>query len=239
MQSASGQAVGGRVRRLRRFALWAVSGGVAVLVCFHQPLLTYVAQRLIVEQRRSHFDRVVVYGGEGRFDEAAAEIQGGTAAGVLLLEEEPIRPVRLGILPSSITSARQALTARGISDAVITDVLGPQHTRREAARQLGDWLRERPDLHVQFLCRQLESAGWRDVLDSELEASVAQRIFVQGLPDRSYEESRWWRSRSGVRAVCLEYIGRLYEILGEGERVRREPWNPDAFAEALRAGKPS
>lgn len=226
------------MRRRRCFTLAAVLFSVALLVCFHQSLLTCALQRHVVEQSASHVDRVVVYGGEGRFDLAAEGIRAGTIDGILLLEDKATRPVRLGILPSTIAAARQSLTSRGIADESITDIRGTQRNQREAVLQLGDWLNGNPGVRVQFLCRRLESAAWRAEFDADLDASVANRIYVRGLPDRSYDEACWWRSRSGIRAVAVAYVGSLYSVLGDGEEVRRTAWDPDAFADALRTERP-
>lgn len=219
-----------------RIALPAVVVLCALVGWFHPFVLSHVARRLIVEQTPFPVDRIVINSGEGRFEEAAAGFLSGGVEGIVLLEEEPNRPVRLGILPSSIAAARQSLLGRGVPDAAITDVHGNQRCEREAARQLGSWLKEHPELRVQFLCRRLESAAWRATFDAELETSAATRILVRGLPDRSYDEARWWRSRSGIRAVCLAYVGRLYDRLGDGERVPRKSWDPDAFEQELRRG---
>ncbi len=77
------------------------------------------------------------------------------------------------------------------------------------------------------------ACAWRDCFDAELDATVAKRVLVHGLIDRSYDETRWWRSRSGIRAVSHAYLSRLAALLAEETRIPREPWNPDAFRDSL------
>jgi hypothetical protein len=100
-------------------------------------------------------------------------------------------------------------------------------------RELQDWLAEHPDVSVSLVCDGFQSGYWGRVLDRTLPEAQRGRVAVHPLRDRRYDETNWWRSRTGWKdywsaVVNWGYLG----ACGEDRPVQPE-WDPDAYERAL------
>jgi hypothetical protein len=70
-------------------------------------------------------------------------------------------------------------------------------------------------------------------LDTVLRPGAVGRVRILGLPSRQYDETNWWKSRIGLRALFCEYVSLLYAWC-RGENVPERPvWDPDAYERLL------
>jgi hypothetical protein len=187
---------------------WLLSVGVARPLIADDPPAD--AQYLCLRGDEFGFD------GEDCLDQAATWRRATPAGRILLLEPWPRRIVDIGILPSFEQTARRELGQRGVADDAVVLVRGRAKDEWEEARLLQTWLQERPEASIVVLCSRFQSGQRRYVLDTVLAPADARRVAVRGLADPRYDETNWWKSRSGVKAVMFGWL-RLIYAWGRGE----------------------
>lgn len=222
----------GAWRHSRR--LWLVLF-LGTLVLAHAPLLRIATTALTVQDALPQkASAVLVSSGDDRYRIAADWVQRGTVSKILLPTPLPGRNVAMGIIPSDDVLSRKHLHAIGIPDSAFEHLenVGFRGDWRDI-RLLGCWLIEHPNATVIVLCGQLESRRTRYLLDRLLSKGDASRVYVHGIPSRTFEEHRWWSSRAGARQVFSSLLGSAYDrSVGED---RQEPitWDIDAYERGL------
>lgn len=214
-----------------RWVLTALALAVILWFC-RGPILSGAAWPLIVDDRPEDFDCVWVLRSADRGYEVAARLhQERRSRRIAVLEPQPSRLVRLGILPSDEVVLRRELAARGAGvpeEAVLVIGRGSRNAW-QGARQLAGWLQQHPEARVLALVNRFHSARLRSILDAVLGADDAKRVLILAIPHREYDEGNWWRSRMGVKAFMFAWLGRVYTSwAGEPE----EPpalLDPDSF----------
>src|SRR5579863_6106807 len=115
-----------------------------VASAFHAPLLRLSVSPLVARDQPRRADYLFIHSGDGRFGRAAEAYRGGEAKQILVLERQPTRLVRLGILPSRADECRRELARRGVPEDAIVVIPGAANTPWQMARCLGMWLRDHP-----------------------------------------------------------------------------------------------
>lgn len=214
--------------------LLAALAVVVILWFFRRPILSGAAWPLIVDDRSEDkdFDCVWVHRSADRAYEVAAKLyQERPSRRIVVIEPQPSRLVRLGILPSDEVVLRRELAARGagMPEGAVLVIGRGSRTAWQGARQLAGWLQQHPKARVLALVSRFQSARLRSILDAVLGADDAQRVWILALPDREYDEGDWWQSRMGVKAFMFAWLGRVFTSwAGEPE----EPpalLDPDSF----------
>lgn len=214
---------------------------VLVLACaFHASLLCGLASVLIVDDRPSHVDQaarpagyVLVLDGDRCYDRAAELYHQGAAEQLLLIDWHAGRLVRLGILPSRAAVGRRELLSRGVPNDKVTVVPGGAGQDWQAARRLESWLQGQPHARVTALCNRFDSRGKRRILAMVLGESLAGRLEVYALPDRRFDETNWWRSKTGVKGFFNSAFNLVYDGLRGESAVWGPEWDPDQYEKTL------
>jgi hypothetical protein len=211
--------------------LWAVValGAVAVL---HPGILRGCAWLVIVDQRDAAVDRLVIDGGDGRFDVAAAWVREDPQRRILLIPGRPERVMELGILPSAEAVARRELAKRQVPETGIELIPGSDRRDADSIGLLAAWLKEHPKLRAAVLCERFSSRGLRLRIDAAATGDVAGRIDIWALPDRRYDEQNWWRTRTGIRQLVLNSIALAYTWRQNGSDQAPDTLNVEQY-EAL------
>jgi len=216
-----------RLVRLRLF--WAVAA-LAALTVFHSAILTGCARLLVADQPLPESaTHVLLGGGDRQFDRAAELLASGRCGRVLIQAGPPDRLAFLGILPTWTELCRRELGQRGVRDEqLVVQTIEPQPSW-DAVRALDRWLAEHPDARLIVLCDRFRSGElayvYRQILSNEHQA----RLTVLALPDRRYDESNWWRSRTGIKAFFGTLLARGYtRVRGEESGPPYDP-DPDAY----------
>lgn len=214
----------------------------ACLALWRRPVLQGMAAMLVVDEPAPQANCVLIGGGDGCFDVAAATWRANPSCRVLLMESPPGRLVRLGVLPTVEQTGRRALQARGVPPEAVEVIARRPDGPPTRTGRLEAWLEGHPDDRVLLLCDRFEGRQVRCLLDRGLGPAAAARVAVGGLPDRRYDETNWWRSRQGAKQWVLQGAALAQAwCCGEPEELR-EDWDPDEYERALRArpagGKP-
>jgi len=235
-QSESGgvTAAGKPVRRkaVRRIVLLSIVA--AVVYGAHPAFLRGIAWGLIADEPPSRTDYVWIRAAlDDVFDQAARLYHKDRSRRVLVIRAYPSRLVEMGALPHFEAITRLELDSRGVPDDAVTAVDGKPGTAWEEAHLLGAWMDEHPSAQVLLVCDRFESRRSRLVLDTVLRPGAAARVRILGLRRRQYDETNWWKSRLGLRALFCGYVSLLYAWC-QGENVPERPvWDPDAYERLL------
>jgi hypothetical protein len=219
--------------RRRWWAVWLCV--LLVVAALHPALLRLAVRPLVADDAPRTADHLFVYSGDGRFGNAADAYRRGEAKTILVLDRPATRLVRLGILSSRADECRRELGRRGVPEDAIVLIPGAASTPWQTARCLGGWLREHPQQDVLVLCDRFASGDLRYAMSRVLGAEP-QRVILQALADRRYDEASWWRSRTGWRAA----VGAACELAYDRLRGEDRDLGPDrefdlkAFEQALR-----
>lgn len=210
-----------------------VVGGLVVLVLLHTPILRGLAWCLIVDEPSSAANYVLVVDGDRCFDVAAQRFREGSVEQVLVQESIPGRLARLGVLPTFEELSRRELAKRGVAADRIALVPGQPESRWEAARVLNAWLQNHPEARVAVLSSQFSSKLKSHVFDRELDHRTRTRLSIVAIRDRRFDESNWWRSKTGIKSFAGDLFSQCYAQLRGEEPKRHVQWDPEEYEEAL------
>jgi hypothetical protein len=196
--------------------------GIAVVLGFaHGPILRGLALPLVADEPAGDASFVCLGGteygvdGEGAFDWAAAWCGAAATRRVLLLEPQPSRPVEIHVIPSFAEIARRELAKRGLSPAAVASIPGETRDDWDEAYLLAVWLRNHPAARVVLFRSRFDSGKMRYMLHTVL-GHLANRVQILAPIGRDGGESRWWRSRDGVKAFMFGWLDLAY-TWGQGE----------------------
>ena len=218
----------GRLSR-RRLALLGCTAILALAAVFHARLLTAAARLLVVDQVGTPATHLVLLGGDGRHDRAAAFLREHPAGRILLIEGVPDTLVEHGILPSAVVMDRQALAERGVPSSAVERIGEPAENGWQAMRRLGRWLADRPDARAAVLCDRFASRHQRTVVDAVLPPDAARRVKIWPLARHDYDETNWWRGRIGARQFVYAWLHLAYQRLCGEPPPRPCTWDPDRY----------
>jgi hypothetical protein len=178
---------------------------------FHARLLCGLAAGLIVDDGHGPAPAVLILDGDRQFD-SAAELYRRGAARILVYRSRPDRLVRMGIVPAGDELARRELLKRGVSSRDLDILAGDSSSRSRIAGALHQWLAEHPGQTVNVLCDRFTSRTWKVVLGRAVEPALAGHICVVPLPNRQFDETNWWRSKTGTMALVNSYISLSFHV---------------------------
>ena len=203
---------------------------VLLTVLLHPWVLPWMASWLIVDQRvPANASTVLLGGGDGQFDRAAELLSAEPGMRVLILDGGPGRLELLGILPTWPELVERELGLREVSAdrLMVRQIEEPWAWDR--IRRLDAWMAEHPDEYVVLLTDRFRSGGVDRLYRRLLDPAHYARLTIVGLPDRRYDESNWWRSRTGGKAMAGALADRLVlGWLGEQPIPVFDP-DPDAY----------
>ncbi len=214
----------------RRWILLIVGLVFTVGVLLHPWILPQVAGWLIVDQPiPSEATTVVLGGGDGQFDRAAELLVDGPCTGVLILHGGPGRLALLGILSTWPELCEREFGLRDVpADRLTVRQIDGQHAW-DNIRWLDRWMAEHPAEHLVLLTDRFRSGGVARLYRRLLDPAHYARLTIVGLPDRRYDESNWWRSRTGLKALAATLADRLaFSWLGEQPIPPYDP-DPDEY----------
>lgn len=195
--------VRGRSKWKRRLAILALLAGAGAI--FHGTILRSTAAYLVVEDPRITAQALLMVGGESRFDEAAKLHENGAHV-ILLLGSKPGRLERLGILEPAKLTTRRELLARGIPESDLLQLSDEPIPSHRVGAVLCDWLREHPRQQIDVLCERFSTRKWRFLLRRSADPDLVSRIHLVALPHHQFDETNWWRTKPGQRAILNAYL---------------------------------
>jgi hypothetical protein len=227
-------------RKTRRRTRWLLLAVIVVgMFVFHAPLLRRIGGWLCVDDGLQRADYLVLLpsvSGDGSLARSAAnEIHEGTVRGVMFFAMPPTRGEQCGALPSFESGFRGQLAEAGVAESRVMSIPGPSRTSWEAARALGIWLGEHPEVRVAVLCPEFRGRYERYVVSTQISSSDFSRVAFITYPNAA--SSNWWTSRETIQMVFQNYI-RLGFVALNGETGHdAQPWSYDEFLRDLPAAE--
>ncbi|MCA9111285.1 MAG: hypothetical protein KDA52_15135 [Planctomycetaceae bacterium] len=220
-------------RRKRRFGR-ILLGLFVVGVVTHPWWLRGIGEFLVAEQPKSDAEVVLVLGGDHRLQEAAELIRDQTVSEVWLVELDPTYAVLAGILPADHIVASNQLVSMDVQPSQIRILNGRAREYDDAAYVLAKELPEFPETNVLILYERQDGRNVQSVFSELLNESQFRHLSFLGLPDDEYNETNWWRSRTGWKETFTAISDLAYTLVVGVERHEdRESWDPDAYERKL------
>jgi hypothetical protein len=224
-----------RTRWIRRCVLAAAL--LSVAYALREQWLPLVARVLIFDQAASPGDVVLILDeGERRFD-VAAELTGGDATRILLYVREPNRLERMGIRPTPEALGRRECSKRGFAGAEIAALAEAPIGKSHAVERLHEWLLQYPDKSVGVLCDRFDTRTWALLVHRACDDETRDRVRVVALPHRKYDETNWWHSKDGQRALMNGYLVLAYHLLHRGPEPECRECSPAELRQSVLGDK--
>ncbi len=225
-------------RRQPRRGLWVAATGLVLLVVVvaaDGTILRALAGVLIVEREGGACDAIWVDSGDHRFQTAADLYREVPGRVILVGRSFPDRLVELGILPPREEVARSRLEEHGVPRGAVEFFGQSCRDGWETGRALRLWLQRHPDSQVLVLCERFRSRQFLATLGQVLSPDEMARIRVRALPSYRYDETNWWKVRSGVKHFVAAWLG-LGCVWAFGEPAERPPvWSADEYEAEIAA----
>lgn len=226
------------VPRLRRKPLLLATIVIAILMLgvLHRRILVAMAAMLVCDQSEREFDYICLmpdFGafvkGEDTYPTVARLYHEVPSRRLLAIDPPPTRAVRVGAMPSFRATLEKQLARRGVPENVAEILPVDSNSELAKAKALAVWLARHPPSRVQVVCGRLESATLRRFLDQHLPPAEACRVSLRAQRNQEYDETNWWRTRSGIRTLMFEYLAVLYAWTGWKDDPPVFPPEPDAY----------
>lgn len=207
---ATREAAGRSQRRPSRWAVWIAAAGsvlVVAVVVAHPAILRSLATLLIVEREEGFAEAIWLVDGDHRF-QTAAELYFEEPRRVILIGRwYPDRLTELGILPPREEVSRSRLEERGVPGSAVEFFGESCRDLWQTARALQAWMRAHPGSRILVLCKRFRSRQFLMTLGQVLSTEELARIGILALRDYRYDETNWWRVRSGVKDFVAAWLG--------------------------------
>jgi hypothetical protein len=209
---------------------------LALIFVFRKAVLTGMASLLVVDDPIQQSDYLLVLGGDQVAEKAAELYQQGTISQILVIEHEPNRLQRMGVLPKDGAVLVKSLLRQDIAKSSINVVPARAKGDWDVARSLQEWLATKPTgTRVLICCGRLESRRLSWLLDQVLDREYRDAVIIHSLHNGRFDETNWWHQNDGIVNVCnsvllLGYVG----LIGEDKTAWHE-WEPDDYEAALLA----
>lgn len=224
----------GATRASHRSRTLAVLMGIVMLAtATHALWLKQFALAFIATDSARGADAILVLRGDGGLEIAAQRLANGDAETVLLVRQRRSRLMRLGVVPLHEEVWAQRLTELGVAPQRIETIALEARTTHDVARSLAVWLSDNEARRVVVLCDRFTSRDTNAILGRHLGPKLRSRVGVEGIPDRRYDESNWWRSSAGIKAFFRAAFDlTMTHIRGEEPALANE-WSPDEYERSL------
>ena len=223
-------------KRRIRLALFLMTISAAVVMLLHQPILCGLGNELIHEDPFGNYDSVFVLSGDRDYA-VAAELFKKEQVKKLILLKGPLPPlVRAGIADSSEAIKKRELRKLGVpADSIIAIPNEIAHDW-EFADQLQKWLGSHPKERVVVIARLFTTRKLRIILENTLTDTQLSRVGFYAIRDRRFNESNWWRTRTGIKDFVNSAISQLHVIVvGRPQPFLMPEWSREALEQQLRS----
>jgi hypothetical protein len=219
----------------KKFLLGSIA--VVSLVCavFHRVILRAAVDGLIVDDPVESCATLVVVNGDRKYAVAAEMFHQGKIQHVLLPKEPPRPLVACGIIEPHELKVRREITELGVPESAVTITDDPTRGIWEIADVVREQLAANPaESRLAVVADLVQTGRLRYVLEESLSKAELARVRIHAIRDRRYDETNWWRTRTGLRDVTLTYLRYLHNgLIGRPEPYTPPEWSPAVFERQL------
>ncbi len=222
-------------RRRRRW-IWVTALILLVaLISFHEQVLTAIGKGLVRSQPLPETGALLLWrDADGNYDLAAKVHRENPERKILLIQSEPDRLQRLGLVQTDVAQFKQELERRGIPEDGAEIIPVEMDAPTSAAIRLRWWLEKHPEETICLVCDEFRSRQVSGEFRRGL-SDLSERTTVHGLPDRRYAPEDWWTTRSGIRTVIFAWL-QLCDSWWRGgtQELKEVRWDPAEYEVELK-----
>lgn len=198
-------------------------------------LLRFSGSILVSESRVNHADFAIIadWSCDRCLSLVSDRIKSKALEGVLLFSSERQRLVLLGVIPPGEELCRERLIRDGVLPDAIHFVDGKSRSDWQAARLIGAWLDEHSGKRINVLCERFSSHRWSLIFDRTITPSNRSRLAIEAVADPRFDETNWWRSRSGIKSYFHNVFRVGYARLHGEDSVPAADWSPEKYESSL------
>ena len=189
----------------QRRLLLLLAGVLIICGIFHARLMTAAAGLLIVDEPGSTALVTLILDGDKCFDLAADRVADRQHT-ILLFQLPPGRLERMGIVPTAEEISRRELLKRKVPEPSLVVIDDVSMDSTAVLVQLCEWMRKHPGTEVDVLCDRFSSRKWDLIIRRAADSSLRRNIHLIALPNRSYDETNWWKSKPGLMAFVNGFL---------------------------------
>ena len=161
-----------------------------------------------------------------------SRLKTGKVHRILFPAEERKRLEQIGVVPPIEELGKQKLLREGIAADAIDIIEGACQSEWDVVRSLDVWLNAHPDQRVRLLCDSFSSRRWRLIVERSLAAPNLARVEVEGIVDPRFNESNWWKSRTGLKGFLYNVFRQEYVRWHGEDRLPVIDWSADKYEPA-------
>jgi hypothetical protein len=210
---------------------------LAAILALHKFILAAIAGLLVVPELNRQPTVAAIHSGDRRYATAAAELQAGEIHRVLLFRRNPGRLQLMGVLPTDEQIGLRELSRGGVAGGAIEILASGHASDEDVLVSLDAWLKGQPSEVVGIYCSRFGSRRMDMLCHRLLAPTTRGRIVVVPLADRRFDESNWWKSRSGIKELFGSAFRLTYAWLRGVDRRSRPMLNAEQYESLVLAGR--
>ena len=216
-------------RRLRLFIVFMASAAIVFL------LIRFSGSLLVSESDIHHADFAILADSwsDRCLSSASERMKSGSVKGILLFSRERQRLELLGVISPGEELCRNKLIEQQVALEAIQSINGSSRSDWQTARLIDTWLDKHPGKRVIVLCERFSSRRWSYIFDRTIDGSNRSRLTTAGIADHRFDETNWWRSRSGIKSYFHNVFRVGYAWLHGEDSLPPIDWSPDKYESSL------
>lgn len=193
------------------FAALAASAMLLLLLLFHAPLLRFIGNQLIDEDRLTKTQAAFVLSGDAwdRGNEAIKLYKKGFAEKIICTGENVPRLFLIAGIPYPESELTQLHLLSGGIPAQDIELLCKGTSTKEEADYILAYCREHNIKKLTIISTRFHTRRIGNTFRKQF-ADAGLQLHIHGAPSSAYRENEWWKSENGLIFVNNEYIKILY-----------------------------
>jgi len=166
-------------------------------------------------------------------NQLAQWVKHGKVNHIVLIGRPPTRTDRCQASVPFEQLGRDQLIRLGVPPNRIDTITSTGRDRATEIAALGQHLQQNTASKVIVLTDRISTRLYRQICSSTLDAEIASRISVVGLPEQMFDLQNWWHSRVGMRNVVIAILELLHAYAHGGQTVPGETWDAEQYEKDL------
>ena len=152
---------------------------------------------------------------------------------VVLIGRPPTRTDRCQASVPFEQLGRERLIRLGVPSNRIDTITSDGRDRAAEIATLGQHLRRNAASKVIVLTDRISTRLYRQICSSTLDAEIASRVCIVGLPEQMFDLHNWWQFRAGARNIIIAILELLHAYAHGGQTVPGETWDAEQYEKDL------
>lgn len=187
---------------------------------------------MICETPAAVSDYLLLVGGDSAIAMAARDYAERRIGKIALIGYRPGRLQMLGVVATNDEIQRRHLVARGVQSDHILSLTLDAIDEWDVGRAVALLTHRHAQCRIVVLCDRFSSRLISHVLHAQTPESAVADVSITALRDRRYDETNWWRSKTGVKSFFGAWFDLTYALIKGDERASGAPLTPEQYERA-------